>query len=207
MVLRLFISIIPEFSLDPSGGSKKTNPSDEANGSAVTDNPISPEIAHAIREYISTEVLQACITSFHEPYFVDLQKDLASLIAAIIVHYSPITETPRNVLRSLPNVNPADLDRLAVYMPKPGSHTRQQRAIVLDMLKELKGVSVSEMGKLQKSTGFGNSGRNKKVQRTKMAQAFMSDPQEGRQSSGANGSRGGADDALDGVANLFEGVA
>ncbi|CAG9991321.1 unnamed protein product [Clonostachys byssicola] len=203
MVLRLFISIIPEFSLDPSAASRRHGSTEVPNGSNLF--PVPPEIATAIREYISTEALQACITSFHEPYFVDLQKELASLIAAIVVYYSPITDTPRNVLLSLPNVNPRDLDRLGEYIPKPASHTRQQRAIVLEMLKELKGVSVSEMGKLPKSSGISSSSRNKKSQRTKMAQAFMSDPREAGSTSTANGGRGTTPDALEGVSNLFEG--
>lgn len=205
MILRLFISLIPEFSLSP----KKTAPQEGDDGHLVPvdSTAIPQEIATAIREFISTEVLQACVTSFHEPYFVDLQKELASLIGAIVVYYSPITLTPRNVLLSLPNVKPDDLDRLSVYMQKPGSHTRQQRAIVLDMLKDLKGVSVSEMGKLSKSNGFGSQGRSKKIHRTRMAEAFMTEPTN----SGAEAPRTGANqggratpDALEGVSNLFD---
>ena len=164
-----------------------------------------------IREYISSEVLRACITSFHEPYFVDLQKELASLIAAILVHYSPITSTPRDVLLSLPGVKAEDAERLNAYTARPGSHTRQQRSIVLDMLKDLKGVSVSEMGKLPKSAGFDTLGHSsKKASRTRMAQAFMSAPttgqgQGGQQFGVSNGGRGGTPEALEGVSNLFEG--
>ena len=107
------------------------------------------------------------------------------------------------MLLSLPNVNPADLDRLGAYAANPASHTRQQRAIVLEMLKDLKGVSVSEMGKLPKSTGFGNS-RGKKGHRTKMAQAFMDGPAEAPRE--MNGGRGATPDALDSVSNLFGGA-
>jgi exportin-5 len=206
MILRLFISLIPEFGLP----SRKIAPQEGEDGRLIPadSTAIPQEIATAIREFISTEVLQACVTSFHEPYFVDLQKELASLIGAIIVYYSPITLTPRNVLLSLPNVKPEDLDRLSVYMQKPGSHTRQQRAIVLDMLKDLKGVSVSEMGKLSKANGFGGQGRSsKKIHRTRMAEAFMTEPT----TSGAEAPRSGANqggrvtpDALEGISNLFD---
>ncbi|KAG9250164.1 armadillo-type protein [Emericellopsis atlantica] len=199
MILRLFVSLVPEFSSDPPGSKKAALPD-------VDNSPMSPEIASVIREYISTEVLQACITSFHEPYFVDLQKDLASLIASIVVHYGPLTTTPRNVILSLPNVKESDLERLGAYTAKPGSHTRQQRSIVLDMLKDLKGVSVAEMGKMVKSTGFGNSNRGRKPTRTKMAQAFMeaAAPAQGGNPLDSQ-PRGGTPDPLEGVSGLFDG--
>ncbi|KAI6779653.1 Karyopherin [Emericellopsis cladophorae] len=199
MILRLFVSLVPEFSSDPPGSKKATLPD-------VDNSPVSPEIASVIREYISTEVLQACITSFHEPYFVDLQKDLASLIASIVVHYGPLTTTPRNVILSLPNVKESDLERLGAYTAKPSSHTRQQRCIVLDMLKDLKGVSVAEMGKMVKSTGFGNSNRGRKPTRTKMAQAFMeaAAPAQGGNPLDSQ-PRGGTPDPLEGVSGLFDG--
>lgn len=215
MILRLFVSLIPEFNADADQAAKKAAANAEASGTAPTVDltPVPPEIATAIREFISSEVLQACITSFHEPYFVDLQKELAALIAAITVHYSPITSTPRNVLLSLPNVKPQDLERLSVYMPTPTVHVRQQRAVVLDMLKDLKGVSVSEMGKLQKSAGFGRPRSSKKIHRTRMAEAFMSEPAAGSSRGGQDAPRSGvaagpgevtADAALEGVSNLFD---
>ncbi len=206
MTLRPFISLVPEFQQNAGQGLKKSH--DEAESGAVNAEAgapaISPEIATAIREYISSDVLKACLTSFHEPYFVEVQKELASLIAAIYVHYSPSTMTPRNVLLSLPNINAAELERLNPYMAKPGSHSRQQRAIVLEILKDLKGVSVSEMGKLAKNIGgLDGSGRIKRPGRSKMAQGFMTAP--AGQSNGATridqvtGDRKTTPDALDGV--------
>lgn len=210
MILRLFISLVPEFNLEASHGPKKISAGlDSMPAHPLSDSvPIPQEIATAIREFISMEVLQACITSFHEPYFVDLQKELASLIGAVLVHYTPITATPKNVLLSLPNIQESDLDRLSPYIQKPSSHTRQQRAIVLDMLKDLKGVSVSEMGKMPKSTGFGGvQGRSKKVHRTRMAEAFMSEPttsQDAPRTGGTHQGGRGTPDALEGVSNLFD---
>ena len=90
-------------------------------------------------------------------------------------------------------------------MAKPGSHSRQQRQIVLDMLKDVKGISVSEMGKMPKSTGF-ETDRSRKGTRSKMAQQFMSE----QPMSGTGGSRTDANgrqdtpDALESVSNLFE---
>lgn len=206
MILRLFISLVPEFHL-VDGQLPKSVLQSPMEAHLATDRfPIPSAISSAIREYISLDVLKACITSFHEPYFVELQKDLAALIATIVVYYSPITPSPRDVLLSLPNVSITDLDRLSTYMAKPGAHTRQQRALVLDLLKDLKGVSVSEMGKLPKSSGFGGSNR-KRTNRSKMAQQFMSDQQSGQDStrSGMNVARRATPDALEGVSNLFEG--
>ncbi|KAM4057971.1 hypothetical protein HRG_011077 [Hirsutella rhossiliensis] len=196
MTLRLFVSLVPEFHVDQARSSQGGV---DGRGGLST---VPAELASAIREYISSDVLKACVTSLHEPYFVEVQKELASLIAAILVYYGPSTTTPRNVLLSLPNVEAEELERLGAYMGKPGSHTRQQRAIVLDLLKDLKGVSVSEMGKLAKSTGFGNAPRGKRQTRSKMAQGFMSEPMPS--APGVAGPRGVTPDALEGVSSLFE---
>ena len=209
MVVRLFLSLVPEFQSNHNSASRQTSQTqspghDPKEEVPLTDtSPVSPEIASHIREYISTEVLKACITSFHEGYFVEVQKELASLIAAIIVYYSPVTSTPKDVLSQLPNINLAELQKLEAYTAKPGSHTRQQRAIVLEVLKDLKGVSMSEMGKLPKNSGIGS--RNRKTTRSKMAQQFMTDnsAQQGQQTT--RGEKRATPDALDGVSYLFQG--
>jgi exportin-5 len=211
VVLRVFRSIVPDFHFTEETALKSQDAADAvaaAAGDAYLDtSPISPSEAHAIREYISSDVLRACISSLHEPYFVDLQKELASLIAAIIVYYSPSTNTPREVLLSLPNVKAPDVDRLNEYISKPGAHSRQQRALVLDLLKDLKGVSIAEMGKIPKSAaGFGNN--YKKGGRSKMAQEFMSESAPGGPGGAANGNGGAGPrstpEGLEGVAGLFD---
>ncbi|UNI17362.1 karyopherin [Purpureocillium takamizusanense] len=206
MILRLFISLVPEFHV--TQGQEQARGGQESR-MAGNSSPVPPDLASVIREYISSDVLKACVTSFHEPYFVEVQKELASLIATIVVHYGQSTATPRNVLLSLPNVNPAELDRLNEYMARPGSHTRQQRAVVMELLKDLKGVSVSEMGKLAKSAGFGGTPRGKRHNRSKMAQGFMNEGPAAEsgatRGSGMAGGRRGTPDALEGVSNLFEG--
>lgn len=214
MLLRLLASLVPEFRLDQGQWAARSSQGGGASpgagrGPPSKQWPVSPELASVVREYISSDALKACLNSFNEPYFVEVQKELAMLIATILVHYGPLTPTPRNVLLSLPNVNANDLDRLTVYMAKPGTQTRQQRAIVLDMLKDLKGVSVSEMGKLAKSSGFGSSPRGKRHARSKMAQAFIGDPAlaaggAGGGGPGMVGPRRATPDGLDGVSNLFE---
>ena len=209
MILRLFISITPDFHSVPGQTPRKlptSSPDAQPWAPPVDKTPIPEEIASAIREYISLDVLKACVTSFHEPYFVEVQKELASLIGTVMVYYGPITDTPRDVLLSLPNVNPAELERLTPYMAKPGSHLRQQRAIVMDLLKDLKGVSVSEMGKLPKSSGFGQAdGRGRRPPRSKMAQDFMNAPPEQgvTRVEAVGGERRVTPDGLEGISNLF----
>ncbi|KAK2612127.1 karyopherin [Conoideocrella luteorostrata] len=208
MILRLFISLVPEFlSVE---GQTQTRPLVHVHDRRVISMNITvpAEIATVIREYIASDVLKACLTSFHEQYFVEVQKELASLIATIVVFYTPISATPRGILLSLPNVDPAELDRLGPYIAKPEAHTRQQRAIILEVLKDLKGVSVSEMGKLAKTSGFSSSSRSKRSSRSKMAQGFMSASTEAETSiaraDGVSVARRTTPDALEAVSNLFD---
>lgn len=215
IVLRVFRSIVPEFHLDNQVPAQPgTN---DMRGRPADPNPIPPETVYQIREFISTDVLKACITSLHEAYFVDLQKELAMLIASILVYYSPLTPAPRDVLLSLPNMMDTEVDRTIDYLSRPALHHRQQRAIVLELLKDLKGVSISEMGKLEKSNPSysnraGDSGRSKRQSRSKMAQEFMTASENGGTAIGGVTAPArfgpdkpdGATEALDGVAGLFE---
>ncbi|QUC18798.1 uncharacterized protein UV8b_03039 [Ustilaginoidea virens] len=210
MIMRLFISIVPEFRAVQGQDQPAASPHGRSDACTQAETTAVPaEIASVIREYISSDVLKACLTSFHEPYFVEIQKDLAALIATIVAYYSPLSSTPRDVLLSLPNVDASGLERLRPYMAKPEAHTRQQRAIVLDLLKDLKGVSVSEMGRVAKSADFGGSSRSKRGHRSKMAQGFMNASADGEAGltggSGLPAARGSTPDALEAVSNLFGG--
>jgi len=142
VVLRVFRSIIPEFT--------STEP-----------------LATTIREFISTEVLKASISSLHEPYFVDLQKDLATVISSILLYYSPLTSTPRQILLSLPGIQEKAVDKCIGYLSQSGVQPRQQRALVLDLLRDLKGVSISEQGRITKPASA------IRKERSKMQQEFM----------------------------------
>lgn len=164
VVLRVFRSIIPDFA-------------------ASQDSPLSS----TIREFISTEVLKASISSLNEPYFVDLQKDLAQLIASILIHYSPVTDTPRQILLSLPGIHATSVDKCIDYIIRQGMQQRQQRALVLDLLRDLKGISISEQGRITKSASV------VRKERSKMQQEFMKEPSENRQPS----------PSLEGVAGMF----
>ncbi|KAL8874320.1 MAG: hypothetical protein Q9174_000319 [Haloplaca sp. 1 TL-2023] len=103
-----------------------------------------------VREFLSTEVLKGCITSLHDPYFVDLQKDLAQLIASIVITYTPRTETPKQILLSLPSMSPEKVDGAIHQLYKAHDSPRHQRAIVLDLLDSLRGISISEQGRIAK---------------------------------------------------------
>lgn len=146
--------------------------------------PDTPTTA-AIREYISTSILKAAITSLNDGYFADVQKDLASLIATIwvaygcITHFPPVhapqnvegtaagsgsgpiltpahdrpalSQTPRNIILSLPAMTPQRVDAVAAALTATGGvigNVRQQRALVLDLLDGLRGVRISELGKI-----------------------------------------------------------
>ena len=169
VVLRVFRSIVPEFG-------------------ASHDSPLSS----SIREFISSEVLQACILSLHEPYFVDLQKDLAQLIATILINYSSITNTPKQILLSLERITPEAVDKCIEYIMHQGVPPRQQRALVLDLLRDLKGVSVSEQFRISKPASA------IRKERSKMQQEFMKEQPamslEKRQPS----------PSLEGVSGMFE---
>ena len=139
-IARVLRSIVPEFS---------------------GDGPVEPDV----REFVSTEVLKACITSLHDPYFVELQKDFAGLIASIIISYTPRTETPRQILLSLPGISTDKVDRATRHLLKAQTNSRQQRAIVLDLLEGFRGVAIHEQGKLPKA--------DPKKARSKLQEKYM----------------------------------
>lgn len=197
MVLRAFRSIIPEFAASDKADST-------ARGVLSDGFPIPQETAREIREFISGDVLKAAISSLHDPYFVDLQKELGSTIAAILLNYGRLTNTPTEVLTSLPDISIARATGAIDYVCSPGMNTRAQRAVVLDLLKDLKGVSISEMGKLSKSASTAKKEhRIKAAQRSKMAQQFMTTDGQNQAGKGEGvGTRGSPD--LEGVAGMFD---
>jgi exportin-5 len=211
IILRVFRSIVPEFQTRPV----KSETENEKNGD-VDATRIPESTASVIREYISSNVLKACIESINEPYFVELHKELASLIATILACYCPLTSTPRDILLSLPNMQQTEIDKTISQVSEPGINSRSQRALVLELLKELKGVSISEMGKLSKSvSGFSSSNKlsGKKTSRSRMAQGFMSAPPAAPTVSinghvlmgnGDDEATNKGEEGLEGVAGLFD---
>jgi exportin-5 len=174
VVLRVVRNIIPEFS----------------ECRALTSEQAAP-----IREYISSEVLRACVSSLHEPYFVDAHRDLANCIAAILNFYTSLTQTPRTVLVSLPGVKEMDVDNVLAVFARGGLTEKQHRNMVLDMLRSLKGVGVSEWGKL------GKSARVIRSERSEMQKKFLQrqEPELG----GRRGKGAEVEEGLEGLGALF----
>jgi exportin-5 len=112
-----------------------------------------------VREFIASDVLKACITSLNEPYFADMQRDLASLIAQILSLYCPLTSTPRDILLSLPDMSANRVDH-DVRKIVDASSARGQRALVLEMLKGVRGVSIYEAGKIEREAVQKKGGRS-----------------------------------------------
>ncbi|KAF2470325.1 ARM repeat-containing protein [Lindgomyces ingoldianus] len=104
----------------------------------------------AVRDFYCNDIFKNAITSLHEPYFVDCQKDLASLIAAII-HLDE--DIPRSILLSLPGMGDTyRVDRrLSKLRGANRNDERLQRSIVLDLLSSVRGVSIHEQGKIERA--------------------------------------------------------
>ncbi len=147
-----------------------------------------------IREFICTDVLQACITSVHESYFVDMQKDLAQLIASIWVLYGFCSETPRSVFLSLPGITPEKVAQTETALQRCTS-PRQQRALVLELLEPLRGVSIAEQGKI-----LGSREERRKA-RTAIQSRYMTNEMETLQEVQRVDINDGPD--LSGVADMF----
>lgn len=175
LICRVLRSMIPVFNTEPSSPSHS---------------PSHPQI----REFICTEVLKACITSLNEPYFVDVQRDLATLIANILSSYSDKTETPRAVILSLPDMAPHRVDD-ALAKIRSLSSERQQRALVLSLLEGVRGVSIHEQGRIEQKRG-----RKKK-------EGFVAQLQEQSGMEVQNeGIQRGNSPGLEGMADMFGGA-
>ena len=134
-VITLFRELIPELGRKGSGGT------------IIIGQSIPPETAAELREFFASEVLKNAISSFHEPYFADHQRDLAWLISQIILYCGAFTETPRQVLLSLPNM-PEQKVQEALSAINEARKDRERRDIVLKLLESLRGVSIHEIGKV-----------------------------------------------------------
>ncbi|KAJ5289076.1 hypothetical protein N7478_002106 [Penicillium angulare] len=156
--------------------------------------PRENQTTQTIREFISSDVLKACITSVHEPYFVDMQKDLAQLIASIWVLYGPATNTPRSIFLTLPGLTEEKVMQTESQLHRCPS-PRQQRALVLELLESLRGVSIAEQGKI-----LGSREERRKI-RSALQERYMTNEMEAQQSNPRVDINDGPD--LSGVADMF----
>jgi exportin-5 len=140
-----------------------------------------------VQSYICDSVLKAAITSFNEPYFVDAQKNLASLIAQIISMDSE-GGVPRSVLLSLPGLSEEKVDKV-VKRVRGSKSAQQGGSAVLGLLSGLRGVSIHELGKMEVS---------KPVKREFTLGMDVVDE-------GGNRIRRGGEEELEGVKGMFGG--
>jgi len=101
-----------------------------------------------VHTFLCRDVLQDAIISFHEPYFVDSQRDLTMLIAQII----RTDETQaREVLLSLSPLarQPEKVEKMLQQVRDNRESDRRVRALVWELLDGIRGQSIQEMGKIQ----------------------------------------------------------
>ncbi|KAI9658113.1 MAG: hypothetical protein M1829_006839 [Trizodia sp. TS-e1964] len=108
------------------------------------------ELITNIIAFITDSMVKACIESINDPYFVDNQRDLAQLIATIWILYGlEVRNGPdpvAAVLTSLPGVSQTKVQIAgSAILKASGKH---QRALILDLLEGVRGVSVAEQGKI-----------------------------------------------------------
>lgn len=171
---------------------------------------ISDDAAAGAREYISDNMLKAAITAINDGYFADYQQYYAQLIAMIWLAYGlpthvpatatspayerpPLTQTPRNLLLSLPNMSEAKVDSAAQKLLKEGmtAKSKKLRAIIMHLLEGVRGVRISDLGKID----------------TRAQQSRILEKYKQRQSLGMQGVEARPDNAgspeLGGVADMF----
>lgn len=157
--------------------------------------PKDNETTVTIREFICTDVLKACITSVHEPYFVDMQKDLAQLIASIWYLYGLASSTPRDIFLTLPGITEEKVNNTETMLRRSAS-PRQQRALVLELLESLRGVSIAEQGKI-----LGSREERRKARSALQERYMTNNEMETQESNPRVDINDGPD--LSGVADLF----
>lgn len=103
-----------------------------------------PSPAH---DFLCSEVLRNAIHSFHEPFFVDSQRDLLKLITELIRFGGTIQQ---QIILSLTGLE-MDREKAQKMLEQidAESNDKKSRALVWDLLSSIRGVSIHEMGKIQ----------------------------------------------------------
>ncbi|KIW89253.1 uncharacterized protein Z519_10106 [Cladophialophora bantiana CBS 173.52] len=186
----------------------------------ASDRYISGQEAAAVREYISTEMLKTAITCLNDGYFADQQVYYSQLIATIWLSYGlpnhipvtetvpaherpPLTSTPRDVILSLPGMTEAKVAHASTLLLKEasmGNRSKRLRAIILALLEGVRGVRVSELGKIDTRQQHSKI-LEKYKQREMLSMQGVEEVGQPRIESGAGDD--GAD--LAGVADMFAG--
>ncbi|RMZ85893.1 hypothetical protein DV737_g357, partial [Chaetothyriales sp. CBS 132003] len=131
-----------------------------------------------VREYISEEMLRAAVMCIHDGYYAEYQQYYAQLIAIIWLYYGlptvipgpttgggastemtrpALTNTPHNVLAQLPGMTDTKLATAANDLLKEGiaGKAKKLRAVILKLLEGVRGVRISELGKIDQTGGKG----------------------------------------------------
>lgn len=182
--------------------------------SASPEGPASDPAVSAARaqicHFICNNILRTAITSLNDARFVDCQDKLAGLIASIVTHFASMTPDVRDVLYSLPSMQAERVD-MAIKRLLSGperSSERRARAVVLELLDGVRGVSIAEAGKLDMMAGgaqtllfsAGGAARRQSVKRPKV---WASGPGD-MDVENANGRRRDEQSPeLDGIADMF----
>lgn len=111
-----------------------------------------------------------------------MQKDLAALIVAILVHFSPSSasaspgggghgsdvddDAARDVLLSLPGMSPGVVDRHLESIRGPAGAERSRRAEVLALLEGVRGRSIHELGRVDGASGAVGRGKARSAMQT-----------------------------------------
>jgi exportin-5 len=147
-------------------------------------------------EYLCNDILKSVITSLHEPYYVDLQKDLAGFIVRII-HVD--AELSAKVISSLPGLSQQPEKVMnAITRVRASPSEKVARAVVLDLLEQIRGVSIHEMGRI------GGPKKSRTAAKLLAQLEAQMNPTAAHPQPAATIERGGSP-ALDGMASLLEG--
>lgn len=122
-----------------------------------------------------------------------MQKDLASLIASIWVLYGSSSPTPRTVMLSLPGIDPQRVAYAENALLRSNS-ARQQRALILELLEGLRGVSIAEQGKIL------DSRVERRKTRSALQEKYMKNEMDGQQTTKVDINDG---PDLGGIADMF----
>lgn len=101
-----------------------------------------------VHTFLCRDVLQEAIISFHEPYFIDSQRDLTALIAQII---RTDESQAREVLLSLSPLaqQPEKVEKMLQQVRDLRENDRKVRALVWELLDGIRGQSIQEMGRIK----------------------------------------------------------
>lgn len=178
LIVRTLCTILPDFAETTTRSS-----GEQAGTSAVRNVSIEAGAAAGVRLYFTTEVLKSCITSLHDQYFAEVQKDIAALIVGILTRFAPSpqseeSDAARDVLLTLPDVSTKLVDQHLERIRRPAEgHARSRRAEVLALLENVRGVSIHEMGRIaigNPGAGLEQGGRSGRARsKTAMQGHFM----------------------------------